>query len=99
MAKEPIVLFQLEVIEVGLAMRTIKVRLPSGESAYIQIPENEARKLRSALEAATNSDQRILKALKEFLVNTPYGALFKAELVADGTVVEPKTRFERILDD
>jgi hypothetical protein len=46
-----------------------------------------------------DNDVRILKAFKEFLAATPYGAQFKAELVADGTIVEPRTRFERVLDD
>ena len=47
----------------------------------------------------TDNDQRILKAFKEFLASTPYGESFKAELIADGTIVEPRTRFERVLDD
>ena len=46
-----------------------------------------------------DSDQRILKAFKEFLVHTPYGEPFKAELIADGIIVEPRTRFERVIDD
>jgi hypothetical protein len=45
------------------------------------------------------SDQRVLKAFKEFLVHTPYGEPFRAELVADGVIVEPRTRFERVIDD
>lgn len=47
----------------------------------------------------TDNDVRILKAFKEFLASTPYGSQFKAELIADGTIVEPRTRFERVLDD
>jgi len=46
-----------------------------------------------------DNDVRILKALKEFLISTPYGSPFKAELIADGIIVEPRTRFERVLDD
>jgi hypothetical protein len=47
----------------------------------------------------TDSDKRILKALKEFLASTPYGEALKIELVADGTIIEPRTRFERVLED
>ena len=47
----------------------------------------------------TDSDKRILKALKEFLASTPYGGALKIDLVADGTTLEPRTRFERVLDD
>ena len=47
----------------------------------------------------TDSNQNILKAFKEFLASTPYGEALRIELVADGTIIEPRTRFERVLDD
>lgn len=59
MIPEPIVLFQLDVIHVGLALRALQVRLPSGEMAYLAIPEDEARKIRSALEEAIKEDPRV----------------------------------------
>ena len=58
MAREPIVLFQIDVIHVGLAMRAMQVRLPSGEMAYLAIPEEEAKKVRSALEEALKGDPK-----------------------------------------
>jgi hypothetical protein len=53
------VLFQLDVIHVGVAMRALQVRLPTGEMAYLAIPEDEARKIRSALEAALKEDPKV----------------------------------------
>lgn len=59
MTTEPIVLFQLDVIHVGLAFRGMQVRLPSGEMAYLATPEDEVRKVRSALDEAIKEAPRV----------------------------------------
>ena len=49
MTEEPVVLFRLDVIHVGLGMRAIQTRLPSGETIYLQVPDGESEKFRKAM--------------------------------------------------
>jgi hypothetical protein len=68
---EPIVLFRLDVIHVGLAMRALQVRLPSGEEIYLQVPNSESEKFQNAMRAlkeewaAPAKETRFDKILKD----------------------------------
>lgn len=52
--REPPALCQLDVINIGLALNAIEVRLPNGARCYLTVPESEQGKLRHALREAVD---------------------------------------------